>query len=95
MAGQSSAELIAGYLDAVMRKDRSAVDRYFHPDIEYLVNGSPVPAADDTLPPISPACRDALPWLGLYRGRSAVEGFLAHMHRNLDVVAFGPSDVIA
>jgi glyoxylase-like metal-dependent hydrolase (beta-lactamase superfamily II)/ketosteroid isomerase-like protein len=90
-----SAELIAEYLDAVMRKDASAVERYFDPNIEYLVNGAPMTGSDGTLAPLSPACHAALPWLGLYRGRKALEGFLAHMHRNLDVIAFGPREVIA
>jgi ketosteroid isomerase-like protein len=78
----------------VVRKDQSAVERYFHPDIEYLVNGTPV-VANGALPPLSTACHAALPGLGLYRGRTAVEGFLEHMHRNLGVVAFGPREVIA
>jgi hypothetical protein len=30
---QSSATIIAAYLDAVIRKDASAVDRYFDPDV--------------------------------------------------------------
>jgi hypothetical protein len=38
---QSSTELIDAYLDAVIRKDVSAVDRYFHPNVEYMVNGTP------------------------------------------------------
>jgi glyoxylase-like metal-dependent hydrolase (beta-lactamase superfamily II)/ketosteroid isomerase-like protein len=90
-----SAELIGSYLDAVIRKDRSAVARYFDADVEYVVNGTTVPDPDGVLPPLSEPCRAALPWTGLYRGRAAVEGFLAHMHRNLDVVAFGPRDVVA
>jgi glyoxylase-like metal-dependent hydrolase (beta-lactamase superfamily II) len=39
-AAQSSAELIAAYLDAVIRKDAAAVDRYFDRDVEYMVNGT-------------------------------------------------------
>jgi glyoxylase-like metal-dependent hydrolase (beta-lactamase superfamily II)/ketosteroid isomerase-like protein len=95
MAATTSSELIAGYLDAVVRKDGSAVARYFDADVEYMVNGTPVPDPDGVLPPLSEACHVALPWLGIYRGRSALEGFLTHMHRNLDVVAFGPREVIA
>jgi hypothetical protein len=30
----SSADIIAAYLEAVIRKDTSAVDRYFDPDVE-------------------------------------------------------------
>jgi len=94
-AAAQSAELIAAYLDAVIRKDASAVDRYFHPDVEYMVNGTPQPDPAGVLPPLSEDCHAALPWLGLYRGREAVRNFLAHMHRNLEVTAFGPREVIS
>jgi len=42
----SNSELIGVYPDAVMRWDVSAVDRYFDPDVEYMVDGS--------VPPIFP-----------------------------------------
>ena len=92
---QPNSALVAGYLDAVIRKDATAVDKYFHPDVEYMVNGTQVPDPAGVLPPISGDCRSALPWLGLHRGREAVKGFLAHMHRNLEVTAFGPREVIS
>jgi hypothetical protein len=28
------------YLEAVIRKDAAVVDKYFHPDVEYVVNGA-------------------------------------------------------
>ena len=92
---QSNAEIIAAYLDAVMRKDASVIDRYFAPDVEYMVNGTATPDLAGVLPPISADCHAALPWLGLHRGREAVKQFLAHMHRNLEVTAFGPREVIS
>ena len=92
---QSNSELIAAYLDAVVRKDASAVDRFFAPDIEYIVNGTPIPDSAGVLPPISADCLAGLPWLGLHRGRDEVKQFLAHMHRNLEVTAFGPREVIS
>ena len=92
---QSSADLIATYLDAVIRRDASAVDRYFDPDVEYMVNGTASPDPAGVLPPISSECHRALPWLGIYHGREALKGFLAHMHRNLEVTAFGPREVIS
>ena len=95
IATQSNSELIAAYLDAVIRKDESAVDRYFDPDVEYMVNGTPQSDGAGELPPISAECHTALPWLGLYHGREALKGFLAHMHRNLEVTAFGPREVIS
>ena len=82
---QSTSEIIAGYLDAVIRKSASAVDRYFDPDIEYMVNGTPDPDPEGILPPISRECHGALPWMGLYRDRDALKKFLAHMHSNLEV----------
>ena len=64
-AAGSNAELIAAYLDAVIRKDASAVDRYFDPNVEYMVNGTPAPDPAGTLPPISAQCHAALPCLGI------------------------------
>ena len=93
--GRSSVELIGAFLNAVTRGDASAVDSYFDPDVEYMVNGTPTPDPAGVLPPISAECRGALPWLGIYNGREAVKGFLAHMHRNLEVTTFGPREVIS
>ena len=87
---KSNSELISEYLD-VMRRDASVVDGFFAPDVEYLVNGTPQPDPAGALPPISADCLAALPCLGLHRGRVAVKGFLAHMHRNLEVTAFWPA----
>lgn len=95
MAGQRNSQVIAAYLDAVIRKDPSAVDRFFAPDVEYVVNGTPLADPDGGLPPISSACQSALPWFGLHSGRENVQKFLAHMHRNLEVTAFGPREVIS
>jgi ketosteroid isomerase-like protein len=92
---QSNSELIAAYLDAVIRQDASVVERFFAPDVEYMVNGTPTPDPAGVLPPISAECHAALPWLGLHRGREAVKEFLAHMHRNLEVTTFGPREVIS
>jgi ketosteroid isomerase-like protein len=92
---QSNSEIIAAYLDAVVRKDASVVDRFFAPDVEYMVNGTASPDPGGVLPPISTDCHKALPWLGLHRGRRAVKKFLDHMHRNLEVTAFGPREVIS
>ena len=92
---QSNSELIAAYLDAVVRKDASVVERFFAPDVEYMVNGTPAPDPAGVLPPISAECQAALPWLGVHRGWEAVKEFLAHMHRNLEVTAFGPREVIS
>jgi len=91
----SNSELVAAYLNAVMRKDASVIELFFAPDVEYMVNGTAVPDPLGVLPPISPHCHSALPWLGPHRGWEAVKAFLAHMHRNLEVTAFGPREVIS
>jgi len=85
----STIEIVAEYLDCVLRKDHTAVDRFFHPDIEFVVNGSPRPDRDPAIASISSECVAALPWLGHYQGKDAVKRFLEHMHKNLDVTAYG------
>jgi ketosteroid isomerase-like protein len=95
VTARSNAEIVAEYLDCVVRKDRTAVDRFFHPDIEYVINGSPLPDRDPAIPPLSVECITALPWLGHYRGKDALKTFLDHMHRNLDVTAYGERRVIS
>jgi ketosteroid isomerase-like protein len=95
LGAQSNSELIAAYLDAIIRKDTSVIDRYFDSSVEYMVNGTSAPDPGGTLPPISAECHSALPWLGIYHGREALKGFLGHMHRNLEVTAFGPREVIS
>lgn len=92
---QSSSELIGAYLDAVIRRDASAIDRYFHPDVEYMVNGTPSRDPTGVLPPIFAECHTALPWLGVYHGREALKAFFEHLHRNLQVTTFGPREVIS
>jgi hypothetical protein len=92
---RSNAEIVAEYLDCVLRKDNTAVDRFFHPDIEYVINGSRLPDRDPAIPPISAECITALPWLGHYRGRDALKTFLNHMHKNLEVTAYGHRRVIS
>jgi ketosteroid isomerase-like protein len=92
---RSNAEIVADYLDSVLRKDHSAVDRFFHPEVEYMINGSPAQDRNPALPSLSPECKSALPWLGYYRGKEALKGFLEHLHRNLDVTAYGPRRVVS
>ncbi|WP_298257701.1 nuclear transport factor 2 family protein [Bradyrhizobium sp.] len=88
-------ELISQYLEAVGRKDESAVDRFFHPDIEYIVNGVTAPDPASGLPPISSDLEKAFPWFGIHRGRVAVKAFLNLLHQNLEVTAYGPRTVIS
>jgi uncharacterized protein len=93
--GASVATLAEEYLDAVSRKEgAAAAERYFHPEILYVVNGPPVLGEGVALPALSSELHSALPWLGSYRGLDEVRAFLAHMHANLDVTAFGPREIV-
>jgi ketosteroid isomerase-like protein len=91
----SVAALAEAYLDAVGRGEGiAAAERYFHPDIVYIVNGPPGPVDGLAVAPISGELRSGLPWLGMYRGLDQVRAFLAHMHANLDVTGFGPREIV-
>jgi ketosteroid isomerase-like protein len=93
--GSSVAALVGEYLDAVARGEgAAAAERYFHPEIIYIVNGPPLPAEAVDLPALSSELHSALPWLGMYRGLDEVRAFLAHMHSNLDVAGFGPREIV-
>jgi hypothetical protein len=64
---QSNSEIIAAYLEAVMRKDASVIDRFFAPDVEYMVNGTPVLDPDGGLP------RSLRNGMRLFRGSASIE----------------------
>jgi ketosteroid isomerase-like protein len=94
-AGSSVATLAGEYLDAVTRGEgAAAAERYFHPEIVYIVNGPPSPAEGVDLPALSSELHSALPWLGIYRGLDEVRAFLTHMHSNLEVTGFGPREIV-
>lgn len=94
-ATSSVASLAEGYLDAVSRGEGiAAAERYFHPDIVYIVNGPPAPVDGLALPFLSSELHSALPWLGIYHGLDEVRAFLTHMHANLDVTGFGPREIV-
>jgi ketosteroid isomerase-like protein len=89
------AALAGEYLDAVSRGEgAAAAERYFHPNIVYIVNGPPSPAKAVDLPALPSELHSALPWLGIYRGLNEVRAFLTHMHSNLDVTGFGPREIV-
>jgi ketosteroid isomerase-like protein len=91
----SVASLAEAYLDAVSRGEGvAAAERYFHPDIVYIVNGPPAPVDGLALPSLSGELHSGLPWLGMYRGLDQVRAFLTHMHANLDVTGFGPREIV-
>ena len=92
---ESNGQIVASYLDAVLRKDHSAVDRFFDPKVDYFVNGTSHRDPELKLPPVSPELEAALPWLGHHRGQAGVKAFLETMHGNLEVTAYGPREVIS
>jgi ketosteroid isomerase-like protein len=91
----SNAEIVASYLDSVLRKDHSAVERFFDPEIDYFVNGTSDRDPAHRLPPISAELQAALPWLGHHKGQGGVLAFLETMHSNLEVTAYGPREVVS
>lgn len=91
----SGGDLISQYLEAVSRKDETAVDRFFDPDIEYTVNGVVFPDPASGVPSISPDLQQVFPWFGVHRGRAAVKAFLARLHQNLEVMTYGPRTVVS
>lgn len=91
----SNAQIVADYLDSVLRKDHSAVERYFSPNVEYIVNGTSHRDAEQALPPISEEFESAFPWFGLHKGSAEVTEFLERMHAHLEVTAYGPRQVIS
>jgi ketosteroid isomerase-like protein len=94
-AVSSIAALAEAYLDAVARGQAiAAAERYFHPEIVYIVNGPSAPVEGLALPALSSGLGSGLPWLGMYRGLDEVRAFLTHMHSNLDVTGFGPWQVV-
>ena len=94
-AGSSVAALAGDYLDAVTRGEgAAAAERYFHPEIVYIVNGPSSPNHAVDLPALSSELHSALPWLGIYRGLDQVRAFLTHMHSNLDVTGFGRREIV-
>lgn len=94
-AVSSVAALVEAYLDAVSRGEGiAAANRYFHPDIVYIVNGPSVPVDGLALPSLSRGLHSGMPWLGMYRGLDEVRAFLSHLHANLDVTGFGTREIV-
>jgi ketosteroid isomerase-like protein len=91
---KSNSELIAAYLDAVMRKDATVVERFVAPHVEYMVNGAAVLDPEGVLPPSRRTAMPRFPGLASIAAGGGKE-FLAHMHRNLEITAFGPREVIS
>ncbi len=50
---QNNAEIVKAYFDAFAQNDPTAIERYFTPDVDYVVIGSQLPTE----------VTEALPWL--------------------------------
>ncbi len=89
-AETDSQQLIADFFQAFARRDFDAVENFFTDDVVYTVVGDP--KGD---PPLDPETKAAIPWIGRYRGPKGAREFIAHLLRNIEVVGFGPQEVIA
>ena len=87
---KTGAEIVADFFAAFERRDLDAVQEFFAPDATYIVVGDP-----DGSPALDPESRAAIPWIGRYRGPSGARAFIGHLQHNIEVIGFGPQDVIA
>ena len=94
-ADGSNSGLIAAYLDAVIRKDAAVVDRYFDPNVDIWSMERWRRSGWHRYRRFRPMSRARFHgWESTAAGR-LLKAFLAHMHRNLEVTAFGPREVIS
>ncbi|MDJ0781636.1 MAG: nuclear transport factor 2 family protein [Desulfosarcinaceae bacterium] len=82
-------EIVAEFFAAFGRRDLEAVASFFAEDIVYTVVGDP-----DGTPPLDPESKQAIPWIGTYHGPAGAREFIAHLQRNIEVIGFGPQEVI-
>ena len=79
----NSTEIVQSFFEAFGRRDLTAIDRYFAPDVGYTVIGT-----------FANATKAALPWIGEYHGREGAKEFVAHLQHNIEVIGFGPQEFI-
>lgn len=89
MSQKTGTEIVAEFFAAFGRRDLDAVQAFFTDDAVYTVIGDP--AGD---PPLDPESKHAIPWIGRYRGPAGAREFIDHLQRNIEVVGFGPQEVI-
>lgn len=80
---QTGAEIVKAFFEAFGQRDLSAVDRYFAPDVDYIVIGANLAEAVE-----------AIPWLGQYSGREGAKEFISHLQSNIDILGFSPQEII-
>ena len=82
-------EIVADFFAAFGRRDLDTVESFFTDDIIYTVVGDP-----DGDPPLDSESKQAIPWIGRYHGKTGVREFIAHLQLNIEVIGFGPQEVI-
>ncbi len=86
---KTNKDIVADFFAAFGRGDLDTVESFFTDDIIYTVIGDP-----DGDPPLDCESKQAIPWIGRYRGKAGVRKFFAHLQRNIEVIGFGPQEVI-
>jgi ketosteroid isomerase-like protein len=86
---RTGAQIVADFFAAFGRRDLDAVKDFFTEDAIYTVIGDPSANV-----PLDPESQMAIPWIGTYRGPAGAYQFISHLQRNIDVVGFGPQDVV-
>lgn len=84
MSETRNVQTIQEFFAAFGRGDLGAIDRYFTPDVEYVVVGGDVPGTTR-----------AIPWAGVHRGREAVKSFFALLTGSIQVLSFDPREFVA
>jgi ketosteroid isomerase-like protein len=78
-SASSVASLAQAYLDAVSRGEGlAAAERFFHPDIVYIVNGPPTPIDGLRLPSLSSELQSGLPARCVSRARRGPRVSVSH-----------------
>ena len=86
---KTNKDIVADFFTAFRRWDPETVESFFTDDIIYTVVGDP-----DGDPPLDSESKQAIPWIGRYQGKAGVRKFIAHLQRNIEVIGFGPQEVI-
>jgi len=77
-------QAVRDFFQAFKNGDLGAIERLTTPDVEWLVVGT---HTSETVA--------ALPWVGLHKGRDAVNKFFAALVSSIEVITFDPQDYIA
>ena len=84
MNTSENVKIVQNFFEAFQKGDVDVIDRFFSPEIEYLVNST---LSDETT--------KAIPWNGMHKGKKEVKAFIARLLASVDVVNFEVKDYIA